>query len=200
MLDSQAQMLSILEGGGGLVLALIFARSAVPKLLHPRRFTRVVLDYDVLPRSLSIAFAPTVIAAELLIAVSILLGVGIQPLLGMMAATVMAGSFLLITALQLHRGRTVVCGCFSLDERISSRSIVRLVLLLSLSSAVLVMAIVRTAPTSVATALTGAPNPVAVLGVTMVSVVLLALGKGILAIYDTSQLSFSGESGGRPAP
>lgn len=170
------------------MLALVFARSAVPKLLHPRSFTRVVIDYGVLPRPLSIALAPAVIVAELLVTVSILVGVGIEPILGIMTATVMAGGFLLVTAWQLHRGRTVVCGCFSLDERISSRSLVRLVLLLLLGSAALAVAMVRTPPTSVVAALTGGPNPIALFGVTMVSVVTFGLGKGVLAIYDMSHL------------
>lgn len=110
-----------------LAVGATFAVAVVPKLHRPARFRRVVAGYDLLPHLAPVA-AIAVTAAEASIAVCFL--TGWVMVIALPLAVVVLALFAAATALNLARGRIVECGCFGgSDERISGRSLARLLVL-----------------------------------------------------------------------
>lgn len=112
-----------------LALGLIFLQSSLGKLRRPTEFLRGVAAYQVLPSFLAAPFGALVIPLELLIAVSFLTGQwsGMATYIGLLLLT----SFLIAVAINIRRRRTLPCYCFGAasEEQISTRSLVRIVLL-----------------------------------------------------------------------
>jgi uncharacterized membrane protein YphA (DoxX/SURF4 family) len=119
-----------LAHGLQLALAAIFLTAALSKLSAPRRFARLVEQYDLLPRWLVSGAAVGVICAEL--AVGLALSVGFALIATLVFAICLLAGFAVAVGTNLLRGAHVPCGCFGKrDEPISRRSLARLAILLS---------------------------------------------------------------------
>jgi hypothetical protein len=105
--------------------------SSLAKWLHPRVFLQGVVEYEVLPPGMAIAFGVLLVPLESWLAVAHLTGWRLE--LAMPAGIVL---FLVIGAavgINLSRGRSVPCYCFGSagTTRISRQTLARLALLLS---------------------------------------------------------------------
>lgn len=121
-----------------LSLGLVFAMSAISKLRRPRSFAADVEGYRLLPRAATPAASVVLVAVELALALALLAGTLTQ--IAIPLALGLLGVFLVAVAVNLRRGRSVACGCFgSATERISGRSVARLVLLGAAGAALLLL-------------------------------------------------------------
>jgi Methylamine utilisation protein MauE len=121
-----------LQLGLGVVLLL----AAVPKLRRPAAFADTVRDYRVLPPGLAPAAASVLIAAESLLAASLLTGVLATAAPPLTIALLLC--FLAAVGINLRRGRRVPCGCFGeTSQALSARTLARLALLLAAAALLL---------------------------------------------------------------
>ncbi|MGI8589094.1 MAG: MauE/DoxX family redox-associated membrane protein [Chloroflexia bacterium] len=111
-------------------LGIVFLFSALPKLRHPLVFARNVVAYEILPAKVANVFAFMLIPLEAFLAIAFFTGWLTD--LALPVATAVLMSFLIAVGINLRRGRKISCGCFeNASERISNRTLVRLLLLLS---------------------------------------------------------------------
>lgn len=91
---------------------LLFGVAAVGKLRHRIAFMGVFENYRLTPPALTRVLAPALIAAEALVAGSLLSGLGLA--IGAIGAIVLLLLFALAIAINVARGRDDIdCGCFS---------------------------------------------------------------------------------------
>lgn len=113
-----------------LSMGVVFLASAVPKLRKPSAFAKSVMDYQILPKGFASPFAIVLICTEAFLALAFLSGWLID--IALVLASVTLTVFVLAVGTNLSRGYKVSCGCFgSEDELISSRTLMRLLLLLT---------------------------------------------------------------------
>lgn len=125
-------VVDVLRHAGVISLGLMFAASAWPKLRDPTRMATVVREYEILPTRLAVVAALILGPAEATVALALLTGMGVQ--LGLVAAATMLCAFAAAVAINLMRRRRIECGCFGdLSERISLRTLARLILAMSLA-------------------------------------------------------------------
>ena len=91
----------------------VFLYAAYDKLLHPDRFAEILIDYEVLPRQTVNLAAIWLAMLELLIGLSVILGVWVRANALLMSVLVLV--FIAGIATALARGAGVHCGCFSTD-------------------------------------------------------------------------------------
>jgi uncharacterized membrane protein YphA (DoxX/SURF4 family) len=91
-------------------LGVIFLASAVPKLRHPRGFILAVLEYRVLPPSLSWFYARLVPPLEFLAALLLLSGIAVRSAAVVLLPLLL--SFIVAVGINLARGRDLDCHCF----------------------------------------------------------------------------------------
>lgn len=116
-----------------LFVGLTFALAAGVKARHPRRFVRIVHDYELVPARVAGAVAAAIIVSECLVVASLLTGYVVQ--IALVVAIVMLGSFAVGTGVNVLRGRLIACGCFGdAEEEISRRTLARVATLLACSS------------------------------------------------------------------
>jgi len=195
LIDHLDGWISALAVAGEIVVGLVFARAAIPKLTHPRRFTAQVTAYGMLPRSASPAVASVIVATEICVVLSLLVGVAITSIGGLLLAGTVSSVFMAATLWQLRHGRDVACGCFDADEHVSGRSILRLALLLTLIAVLLVIAVSAGPVLSAATFLSTTDGARA-LGTALAAAAIISIGKSALALYDVIALT---SSPGRPS-
>jgi putative oxidoreductase len=116
------------------VLAIVFAVAAVPKLIDPGSFANDLLNYRLLPESLVGLFALFVPALELVIAAGLL-----HPHYQRGAAllsTVLLVSFAAAMAQARIRGIDLSCGCFgaAFESKVSWLTVARSTLLAAMSA------------------------------------------------------------------
>ena len=129
ILDSVAHALQ-------LSLGVVFLFAALSKLGEPNAFVRTVADYRLVPGTAARVLAPALIAVECFLGVALLTGLAVGIALPLTIVTLLA--FSAAVAVNLRRGRRVPCGCFGhASERVSTRTLVRLLLLLLASLALL---------------------------------------------------------------
>lgn len=110
-------------------LGIVFLLSVLPKLRRPLAFARSVIGYEILPDKAASAFALILIPVEAFLAVAFLTGWLTD--IALPLAAVMLLMFLVAVGMNLRRDRRVPCGCFGdASERISPRTLARLLLLL----------------------------------------------------------------------
>lgn len=128
-MSGELSILSHLAFALRLTLGIVFLLSAIPKLRQPLTFARSVAAYDILPTKLSYLFAIVLVPLEASLALSFLTGWIIDIALPLAAVILVA--FLIAVGINLRRGRSILCGCFSdANEQISPRTAIRLLLLL----------------------------------------------------------------------
>lgn len=120
-----------------LALGAVFLLAVVPKLRRPKRFARTVAGYRLLPRSLAPVAAHGLLAAESVLALTLLTGWLTAVAVPLAIATLAV--FLAAAGYTLSRGRRIPCGCFgNANELLSARTLVRLALLLGAAALLLV--------------------------------------------------------------
>jgi Methylamine utilisation protein MauE len=111
-----------------LAIGLVFLFSTPAKLLDPRRFARGITLHQILPTSLSYGIGMLLIPVEVFLSISHLSGwlLSIAAPFGL----VVFASFATGIAINLKRGRALACFCFGGSELISTRTLIRTLLLL----------------------------------------------------------------------
>jgi|WetSurMetagenome_2_1015567.scaffolds.fasta_scaffold591727_1 uncharacterized membrane protein YphA (DoxX/SURF4 family) len=106
-----------------LALAGIFIYSGYVKLQEPLQFAVAIAGYKLVPENLIFPMATYLPWLELVLGFGILVGWKIRYF--SMSASVLLLFFIVVLAITVGRGIEANCGCFSLDERISPRTIAR---------------------------------------------------------------------------
>lgn len=129
-LDVRMMQIHDLELVAAVVLGATFAVAGSNKMRDPRGFVLGVLEYDILPRRLAVAFARVVPFAELGLAALLLTGTWL--IAAGLASAVLLVSFLVAASINIARGRSLDCHCFGAEagERLGWTTLVRLGLLL----------------------------------------------------------------------
>lgn len=168
-----------LIGGMSFALALPFGAAALRKLRHPVRFVAVVREYRILPDELGQFAAGSVIAAELAVAVLLVSGTAIA--VASAGAALLCLGFLGAVLINLRRRRDIPCGCFGDDERISVRTVARLLVMTGASIATLAGALL-------ARDLSLLSNASQLLGRAAVGVPIALLGSWIVTLPELTEL------------
>lgn len=128
-----------------LSLGIVFLVSVLPKLYQPLAFVRSVVDYKILPVQMASGFAMALLPLEALLAVAFLTGWMTD--LALPLAIGMLIIFLIAVGINVRRGREIPCGCFgNTSERISRRTLTRLLMLIFMVLILLVYRSIRNAP------------------------------------------------------
>ena len=114
-----------------MAIGLLFLVTATGKLKNPREFARGIIEYQVLPAYLGVPSAWVVIALELSVGVGFITAWNPQ-FFGSVAVALLS-IFLIAIAVNVYRGTSPPCYCFgqASSERLSSRSLIRVAVLLS---------------------------------------------------------------------
>lgn len=112
-------------------IGILLLLSSLGKWLHPRMFLQGVVEYEVLPSSVAMAFGMLLVPLESWLAAAHLTGWTLD-----LAIPLSIALFLVIGAavgINLSRGRSLPCYCFGSagTSRITGQTLARLVLLLS---------------------------------------------------------------------
>ncbi len=106
-----------------LVLAGIFLYSGYFKIQEPLQFAVAIAGYKLVPESLIFPLATSLPWLEMILGYNFLIGWKVR--LNALAATLLLLFFIIILSITVGRGIEANCGCFSLDERISPKTIAR---------------------------------------------------------------------------
>jgi hypothetical protein len=128
-LDAARLVLQLALGG-------VFLVSSLGKALRPMASLRGVAEYELLPVPLAYAFGAVLIPAEAFVAVALLGGFALGVALPL--ATGLLLLFAAAVAINVRRHRDMLCHCFGSlgGERLSTRSLVQLALLIGMALAV----------------------------------------------------------------
>jgi len=128
-----------------LSLGIVFLLSALLKMRRPHDFAKRVVEYKVLQTSIAYGLGWTLIPLEALLAMALL--TSNWTVVALPLAAVLLAAFLGAVALNLARGRRIPCGCFGAEsEQISTRTLVRLLLLLTVALLLVVYRSVESEP------------------------------------------------------
>jgi len=120
-------------------LGLVFLLAGIGKLRHPRGFIVAVRNYEILPKWTVLWLALGLIGVECFLAVAFLTGLLLE--VASLLAAVTLSTFMLAVTVNLSRHHLVECACFGdPQERISTRTVSRLCLLLLGAFVVLIAA------------------------------------------------------------
>jgi hypothetical protein len=113
-----------------LSLGATFVSAGTSKLRHPARFAATVAEYRLTPRRLAPAIAGLLIGIEMLLALAFLMSW--LTTWALLVAGLVLSLFFMAVAINIRRGRRIVCGCFGgTTETITARSLIRLTVLLA---------------------------------------------------------------------
>jgi hypothetical protein len=181
-----------------LSLGIVFLVAAAPKVRRPGAFAATVAEYRIVPTVLVRAVALTLIALESFLALAFLSG-WLVPIAFPLAALALSAFFLSV-AVNLHRGRTIRCGCFGdTREAISGRSLVRLAALMVVLAVLLVSRSAGLPGVTVASLVaSGATGFAYVAQMGAVAIFVLLVGQWILALPEVASIVRAGSSRGSP--
>lgn len=108
-------MITVIEVVLSIILGTVFLGSAIPKLRHPRGFVLTVLEYRVLPLTLSRFYGWILPPLELLLALLVLSGTSVR--LAAIVISLLLFSFIVAVGINMARGRELDCGCFGTKKR-----------------------------------------------------------------------------------
>jgi putative oxidoreductase len=106
-----------------LILAGIFLYSGYVKIQEPLQFAVAIAGYKLVPESFIFPLATYLPWLEIALGLGILIGWKIRYF--SLAAAALLLFFIVVLAITIGRGIEANCGCFSLDERISPKTIAR---------------------------------------------------------------------------
>ena len=145
--------MSVHDGGIGagafytleLALAFVFLFAALPKVRNPRMFVQTVVDYDLMPVVMARLVSLGLIGVELFLAFAFATGFLLQIAVPLALGTLV--TFAAAVAINVRRDRRVACGCFgNPNEKVSTRTLVRLVMLMFAASILLIVDLGGVAP------------------------------------------------------
>lgn len=137
MVSDATMSLSVVCGALQLAIGLTFAVACFEKVRSPGAFTEIVRGYRLVPERMAVPTAGLVLIAEAYVAITCLTGFLISS--GIPIALTLLSLFFGAVGWNLHKGRTIACGCFGKEaERISRRHLVRLALLFGAGAGVLI--------------------------------------------------------------
>lgn len=171
-----------------LSLGFIFLVSTLPKLRRPLDFARTVVEYRILPPGVAYIVGLAVIPAEAFLAIAFLTGVFGD--IALLIALAMLSAFSVAVGINLRRGRKISCGCFGkTGEKLSPRTLARLLLLLSVVALLLVSTGLRNAPMPTPQSIiTNTSSPIYLLEAAFLAFFLLVLGALILTLPELTLL------------
>lgn len=117
-----------------LTLGATFAAAAISKARRPAVFARALQEQLIVPAGAVPLTAIAVTVAEALVAFSFLSGVGV--IVGIPLAYALLAAFAVAVVVNLLRDRTPPCGCFGTGEAVSWLTLMRIILLSGVVSAV----------------------------------------------------------------
>ena len=106
-----------------LILAGIFLYSGYVKIQEPLQFAVAISGYKLVPENLIFPLATYLPWLEVALGLGILIGWKIRYF--SLAAAALLLFFIVVLTITISRGIEANCGCFSLDERISPKTIAR---------------------------------------------------------------------------
>ena len=106
-----------------LILAGIFLYSGYVKIREPLQFAVAIAGYKLVPENLIFPLATYLPWLEIALGLGILIGWKIRYF--SLASAALLLFFIVVLAITIGRGIEANCGCFSLDERISPKTIAR---------------------------------------------------------------------------
>lgn len=175
-----------------LSLGIVFLVAAAPKVRRPSAFAATVAAYGIVPARVVRGIALTLITVESFLALAFLSGWYVT--IAFPLAAIALSSFFLAAALNLHRGRTVPCGCFGDGgEVISARSLVRLATLMGLLALLLVLRSAGLGGATVASLVASGGAGFAYVGeVGALAIFILLIGQWILTLPELASVARSG--------
>ena len=93
-----------------LVLGAIFLYAGIEKACDTLGFAHAIENYQILPENLSLLLAATLPWIEIIVAISLILGIYAR--MGSLVATLLLGIFSCALVISLIRGLDITCGCF----------------------------------------------------------------------------------------
>ena len=96
------------------IIAIVFLAAAIPKAIHFDNTVLSITQYDIFEYTASTALAYLLITAEVIIAVSMILGLGVR--LGAGLSAFLLCVFIVGIAQAWARGISLDCGCFGVDN------------------------------------------------------------------------------------
>ncbi len=171
-----------------LSLGIVFFLSALSKLRQPAAFARSVVEYQILPGEVAYLFGLILIPSEAFLAIALL--TGFAPNVTLLLTIGMLVVFLVAVGINLRRGRQVSCGCFgNATEKISPRTLARLLLLLCVTLLLLAYQNMGNAPSLTLTSLTADSSAlVYLLYTTFLALFLLLMGAWVLSLPEVAAL------------
>ena len=106
-----------------LILAGIFLYSGYMKIQEPLQFAVAITGYKLVPEAFVFPLAKCLPWVEIALGYNLL--IGWKTRYNAIAASLLLFSFIVVLAITVGRGIEANCGCFSLDERISPKTIAR---------------------------------------------------------------------------
>ena len=97
-----------------MIIAIVFLAAAIPKAIHFDNTVLSITQYDIFEYTASTALAYLLITAEVIIAVSMILGLGVR--LGAGLSAFLLCVFIVGIAQAWARGISLDCGCFGVDN------------------------------------------------------------------------------------
>jgi len=127
-----------------IAIGLLFTIALLAKLREPSAFVATIRDFRVLPGAVTVPSAYLLLAAEAVVALSLVSGEGLS--IGLPVALAASISFFTAVAINLRRGFALDCGCFGASsESISPKTLIRLALLIAATGLLLVLHVTGTA-------------------------------------------------------
>jgi hypothetical protein len=114
--------------GTQIAIGLVLIASSVSKLVHPIRFINGVVEYQILPRKVAVAFGALVVPCEFFLALSHLTSIGLLKAIPITIFLLIC--FAVAIGVTVRRSRILPCLCFGGDELVSAHSLARLILLI----------------------------------------------------------------------
>ncbi len=109
-----------------LLLGMIFIYAGGHKIPDPAQFAKIIYGYGLFP---AIVINPTAIILPFVeVYAGLFLVTGIYPRGAALVTSVMLSVFIVAISINLVRGHTFDCGCFSFGEKESGRAVVELLI------------------------------------------------------------------------
>lgn len=132
-------VVSVVATSGYLVVGIVIAGAGISKLRSSDDFAKSLRGYRVLPPRLTPAAAPLIALAEVTVGCGLLGGV-FSPVAGYAAVALLLVILGAVVSV-LVRGISTECGCLGIrDERVTSRTVGRLVVILAILAAAMLAA------------------------------------------------------------
>ena len=121
-----------------IILGIIFIAAAIPKLQDNLAFAEIVANYKILPISMVTRFAHVLPVVEIIAGIFLILGLYTRYAVSVILFLLVI--FIVAISVNLWRGESAICGCFSVSEgggELGWQTIVRDVIMMLLGAHIL---------------------------------------------------------------